>query len=212
MPPRLSFVCKSALCALFALSLSLSAAETALFNGKDFSGWRYWSPSNTEIAKVCELKEGGVVAVAGKPNGYLVTLKEYKNYELHLEWRVLGPKTNSGVLVHLAGPDKLWPSCLQVQMKVGAVGELIPMDSFKQAETLAAGAKSFPRAMRENPEKAVGEWNVMQVLCRDGVVECRINGILVNRVTHCQPQQGAVGIQLEGQPFELRHVLLRTLD
>lgn len=201
-----------ALCALLTATFSLEAAEAALFNGKDFSGWRYWSPSGSDMAKVCEIKEGGILAVVGKPNGYLLTRQEYRDYRLHLEWRVFSPKTNSGVLVHETGPDKLWPTCMQAQLKVGAVGEFIPMEQFRQAVPLSAGAKSFPRLAKSNPEKPVGEWNSMDLICKGGSVECRVNGVLVNRLSECKPDQGFIGIQLEGQPFELRNIRLDALE
>lgn len=194
---------------LLLLSSSVHAAtETDLLAGKSLEAWRYFSPLTTDISQVAKFLPDGTLSLTGKPNGYLLTKAEYENYQLHLEWRWLVPKGNSGVLVHTTGPDKLWPTSLQFQMKVAAVGEWIPMGDFKMAENLAAGAKSLPRHAPD-AEKPVGEWNSADIVCKDGVVECFVNGKLVNRVTNSKPSKGAIGIQLEGTPFELRNLILK---
>lgn len=192
---------------LLLVSKAFAATETDLLADKSLEALRYFSPQTTDIAQVAKFLPDGVLSITGKPNGYLLTKAEYENYQVHLEWRWLAPKGNSGVLVHTTGPDKLWPTSLQFQMKVAAVGEWIPMGDFKMAESLAPGAKSLPR-QAPDAEKPVGEWNSADIVCKDGVVECFVNGKLVNRVTKCSPAKGAIGIQLEGTAFELRKLLL----
>lgn len=223
--PRLGFMTKrlvplifaSCLC-LFVVRLSAASGEQALFSGKDFSGWRYFCPVSptssapaATIESVCHINPEGVIAVTGKPIGYLATIASYENYRLKLEWRWTAQKGNSGILIHLAGPDKLWPTSLQFQMKTGAVGEWIPMADFKSAEALAPGAKSIPRCAPD-AEKPVGQWNVAEIVCLNGGIECFVNGQLVNRASHCVPSKGAIGIQLEGTAFELRNVSVSLLS
>ena len=58
--------------------------------------------------------ESGVINCKGKPNGYLRTAKEYLNYKLHVEWRWVSEPTNSGILLHTKGVDKIWPLCFMV--------------------------------------------------------------------------------------------------
>jgi len=153
----------------------------------------------------------GVLQVAGKPIGYFATRRSFADYELAFEWRWTEKPGNSGVLLHLGGTetDKVWPNCLQVQMKAGTAGEFIPMTGFAFAE-LPLGAKAAPRAIATR-EAAPGEWNVCRIVCRGDTIECWLNGILANRATKCSANSGRIGFQLEGAPFELRGLVLKKL-
>ena len=159
--------------------------------------------------------------MAGKPIGYLLADGSYKNYQLHVEWRWPADAvkaSNSGILVHIgSGPidRNTWPLCFQVQTKVTRAGDIIPMAGAKFAEALStpAGAPT-PQLFRQNKEsseKSLGEWNSCDVTCRDGVLECTVNGVAENRVTGCQPAAGKIGIQLEGFPYELRNIRIVSL-
>jgi hypothetical protein len=66
---------------------------------------------------------------------------------------------------------------------------------------------------RQKPdsEKPLGEWNIVDIVCRDSTIEWTINGVIQNRVTKCEPHSGKIGIQLEGFPFELRNIWVTVL-
>lgn len=193
-----------------ACPLLFAGVAKPVLNGTDKADWRFFSPECSSLDEVCTFKPDGSVSIKGKPNGYIVSTKPYKNYRLHLEWRWLAPKGNSGVLIHQGGPDKLWPLSIQFQMKVGAVGELLPMDNFSIAEKLAPNVKGLPKLAADS-EKPVGEWNSADILVRDGSVECTVNGTLQGKATQCKPAEGLIGLQLEGVPFEIRNVTLEQL-
>src|SRR5262249_31704770 len=64
----------------------------------------------------------GEVRVSGKPNGYFATRASYKNYVLRFEWQYERPadlksdaafRGNSGLLLHIAEPHKVWPTCIE---------------------------------------------------------------------------------------------------
>jgi hypothetical protein len=81
--------------------------KVMLFNGKDFASWKLYVDDRTiDVHDIWSVR-GGVVRCEGKPNGYMRTKAEYKDYRLHLEWRWPGEPTNSGVLLHAKGPDKV---------------------------------------------------------------------------------------------------------
>jgi hypothetical protein len=199
-------------------TLHLHADPVALLNGKDLTGWDYFTPDKTAtIAQVCQVKPNGVVAVAGKPNGYLQLPGAYENYHLHAEWRWSGQPGNGGILLHISsGPKEkdTWPINLQVQLKNKAVGDLIPMvgASFIEPLTTAPGAATPLRAKQAaDSEKPVGEWNACDVTCLNGTIEVTVNGVLQNKVSGCQPASGKIGFQLEGIPYELRNVSVETI-
>ena len=151
-----------------------------LWNGRDLTGWEFVSPTPADIKTVCTVRPDGVLAVAGKPVGYLVTTVAYENYRLHVEYRWPADavkNSNSGVLVHVAsGPvdRNTWPLCFQVQTKLTRAGDLLPMAGAKFAEPLstAAGARTPQLDRRQaDSEKPLGEWNSLEIVCRGDTLE-----------------------------------------
>jgi len=210
--------------ALFGFATGLQAqspsATMDLFNGKDLAGWSLVTPQNADIATVCHVTADGVMAVAGKPIGYLLAAGTYSNYKLHIEWRWPADavrNSNSGILIHIAtGPvdRNTWPQCFQVQTKLNRAGDILPMAHAMFAEPLStAPGAANPQINRQQPssEKPLGEWNACDVVCRDGALDCTINGVAQNHVTGCKPAAGQIGVQLEGYPYELRNIRIEPL-
>jgi hypothetical protein len=192
----------------------------ALFNGKDLAGWEYVTTPAADIKTVCTVGSDGVLAVAGKPVGWIATTASYENYQLHVEWRWpanAAKNSNGGVLLHIAsGPmnGTAWPVCFQMQLKLTRAGDMLPMNAAKFAEKLStAPGAATPILNRsgDNAEKPLGEWNTCDIVCRGDTIEVKINGVAQNRVTACSPAAGRIGFQLEGMPFELRNVRLAPL-
>lgn len=206
------------LCSLGLLAATACAAPPLdLFSGRDLAGWEFITVPAVDIKAVCTVDADGVIAVAGKPVGFLATTGTHANYRLHAEWRWPGKPGNSGVLVHISsGPkDRAWPLSLQIQTKNGNAGDLLPMAGATFAEPLTS-APGGPTAIKArtaaDSEKSAGEWNTCDITCRGDTVEVEINGVRQNTVTRMHPAAGRVGFQLEGVPFELRHVRLTPLD
>jgi len=186
-------------------------AEQSLGPDRSFTGWQLVTTPAARLNDVCQLRPDGTLAVAGQPSGYLATTAVYRNYQLHVEWRWTGKPGNSGILVHIAsGPkDRVWPRCHQIQTKHTCAGDLLPMAGATGAE-LPAGAKQISH-QQPSSEKPAGEWNTCDLVCRGDTIECAINGVRQNRLTHCVPAAGQIGFQLEGAPYELRHLRLTPL-
>jgi hypothetical protein len=192
-----------------------------LWNCRDLTGWEFITNSKADISSVCKTELDSVLAAAGKPTGYLATIGSYENYKLHLEyrWPIDAVKnSNSGVLVHISsGPidRNTWPLCFQIQTKIIRAGDLLPMAGAKFNEPLSTPPESktpVRERQKSDCEKPIGEWNSVDIICRDSTVECIINGIVQNRVTKCEPHAGKIGIQLEGYPYELRNIWLTVLE
>jgi len=204
-------------CAALLILSTHTAGAVELFNGRDFSGWELKTSPSATVDSVFRMLPGGVVASTGQPSGFLATLNNYRNYKLHVEWRWSGKPGNGGILLHISdGPmDRVWPFSLQVQTKRGNAGDLLPMAGASFAEPLTSAHGAEPRIKaRTSPdsELAAGEWNVCDIVSRDGKVEVTINGVYQNSVTRSDPASGRIGFQLEGAPYELRRVELVELD
>jgi len=174
------------------------------------------TPAST-INAVLQPLPGGVIAVAGKPSGYVATRAEYTNYRLHAEWRWSGKPGNGGVLLHIQGgpKDNVWPLSQQVQTKHGFAGDILPMAGAGFAEPLTTAPGAYPAIKGHtgaDSERPAGEWNSMDVVSRDGMIEVTINGVAQNRVTQAKPGSGRIGFQLEGVAYELRNVTIVPLD
>jgi hypothetical protein len=202
-------------------SAGIAAAQEAvtptnhleLFNGKDFSGWTFCMRSNAEPALAWSVTNG-VIHCTGKPGGYLRTVQNYKNYVLTVEWRFVkvAPKAdNTGILVHMQLPDKVWPPCVQVQGKHDNQGDLIFMAGAESKEHRGMDANTPVPKRGPSNEHPVGEWDTVKTVCDGSNVKAYVNGKLMNEGTECTVTAGAIGFQSEGGEFEIRKVSLEPL-
>jgi hypothetical protein len=156
----------------------------------------------------------GVIHCTGKPIGYLRTTQSYSNYFLTVEWRFvkIAPKEdNTGILVHMQLPDKVWPQCIQVQGKHDRQGDLFLMEGAESKEHKGMNKNTpvaFHGPSRENP---VGEWNKAETICLHGKVVSFINGYFVNETSECTLDGGFIGIQSEGGDIEIRTIYFSPL-
>jgi hypothetical protein len=207
MLPRLGF----AVAMLLAVLTPAHAEEegfTPLLKGDDLKSFQLVAigPDTMSI-------RDGVIHISGKPNGYFATKDRYKNYVLRFDWMYERPEGlesdakfdgNSGLLVHIDGPHKVWPRCLEVQLANRDAGNIFALGGKFQGKKDAAAQKEAI--------KPVGQWNEEEVICQDGTIVCKINGIEVARGTGAQPDQGQIGWQSEGRPIRFRNLRIKTLD
>ena len=184
-----------------------------LFNGKNFDGWTVFSRSNTSSAGIWSVTNG-LIHCMGKPIGYLRTEKSFRDYKLTVEWRFvkIAPKAdNTGVLVHIQLPDKVWPLCVQVQGKHDRQGDLFLMEGAEAKEHKGMD-KNTPVPMRgASQENPVGQWNKAETICIRNQVESFINGKFVNEISECTVTSGFIGIQSEGGDIEIRSIYFSPL-
>lgn len=182
-----------------------------LFDGKDFSGWTFVSKNtNTPAASIWSVTNG-VIACKGRPSGYARTLKAYRDYKLHAEWRFPNGPGNSGVFVHVNPPDKVWPRCFEAQLLSGSAGEVRMNGGSTANGTTPQNPKSVPH-QQPSSEKPLGEWNSYDIICRSNTITVRVNGTLQNQITGTSVSSGAIGLQAEGKPVEFRNIYLEPLD
>jgi len=210
---------------LFALAFAaapVSAQTIQLFNGKDFSGWKLFldPKSSAKPADIFQVKDG-VIVVDGSVNGYLITEKEYENYRLTLEWRwgeKIAPKRgrNSGVFVHVTGPDKIWPKAIEAQLMSGSAGDFWLVDNFKldvdskrQDPKISRHYFRYPEA--KDIEKPIGEWNKYEIICKGDTITLIINGKEVNKGTSAELSKGKILLQSEGAEIHFRNIELTPL-
>lgn len=181
-----------------------------LFNGKDLSNWIFYL-KNPEVdpATVFTVQDG-LVHISGNPFGYMRTKDLYSDYKLHVEWRWPSEATNSGVFVHGQKPDTIWLKCVECQLKAGNAGDFVCMNGANMNEQ-SDKSVIVVKKMADSSEKAIGEWNIMEVVCNGNTIEVFVNGILQNKGTGVSINIGTICLQSEGKEIEFRNIFLNKL-
>ena len=212
------------LIALIFASAEIAAAQNVitpanhieLFNGTNFDGLTFCMRNDADPMKTWSVTNG-VIHCNGSAIGYLRTKQVCSNYVVAVEWRfrkVTPQANNTGVLVHMQPPDKVWPPCIQNQGKSGRQGDLFVMAGAECKEHLALGKDAnTPVPLRgTSNENPVGQWDTNVTVCAGNDVKAIINGKLLNEITECTVSSGFVGIQSEGADFEIRKMYLEPLS
>jgi len=134
----------------------------SLFNGKDLTGWK-----STGKMEVWGAKDGAIF-VQGGGGGWLMTEKQYDNFELRLEYK-MSKGANSGVAIR--SPLKGDPAYVGMEL------QLIDDVNWKGLQTWQHTGSIYnvvPAAKIAN--RPIGEWNKMRIVARGRYVLVEQNG------------------------------------
>jgi hypothetical protein len=193
---------------LFVLQLSMIGSVLAqtedLFNGKDLTGWTVYG---TEL---WYMEDGLLICESGpdKEYGYLGTEKEFKNFELTLEFKQ-GADGNSGVFFR---------SSIEGTKIAGWQVEVAPPDHFT-----GGIYESYGRGwlIKPDPEKDKAlkyeDWNTMKIRVVDNKVTTWLNGKKMITLTDDKIGEGSGCIALQihsggGIKVSWRNIKIQTLD
>jgi len=212
-----------------------------LFDGNSLDQFDTFLPSaglNADPNHVFTV-ENGVVHVSGTEMGYFITKQEYKNYYLRAEFKWgegtfgsrAGQARDSGILYNIQGPNKVWPRSVEFQINEGCTGDfwmtdgaaLTGKDGVRVTGPVGGAMKidRFNKGVFKNVtgyrdptnelEKPHGEWNVVELVNRDGHVWQYVNGKLANEGTDAFPTSGKILFQSEGAEVFFRNIKLYPL-
>ena len=190
-----------------------------LFNAKDLSGWKiFLDPKSKADPESVFFVKDGILICKGVPYGYLITDKEYGDYVLKLQWRWApegdNEKRNSGVFVHVSGPDKIWPKGVEAQLYRDHAGDFWLVDGFKLDVDKSRQDKNkihYDRIKKSGVEKPIGEWNQYEITCKDDTIKLVVNGVLQNEGTHAERTKGKILLQSEGAEIHFRNIELTPM-
>jgi len=203
-----------ALAATAVLSASVPAADntppdgfTALFDGKDLSGWQARqgkAESQEEKAKWQEhwKVEKGIVKFDGK-GPTLWTGRKFKDFVLMVDWRF--PKQgDSGI--YLRGRSKSQVNIWCHEMGSGEVWGY-RTDNSQPEEVKKACTPT------KNMDKPVGQWNSFVITMKGDRLTVVLNGEVVinNAQLPGVPPEGEIALQRHGSPIEFKNIYIKQL-
>jgi len=196
-----------------------AADATPLFNGRDLEGWQVVVGDNGVVPNqdIFHVTDGMLHAYknaadgSDQPFGYLLSIAEYADYRLTLEykWGVKkfaprgGPDDvrDAGVCYHVHGPFVIWPTSVECQIQEGDTGDVWAINTRATSTvhpdnmnfwSLENGAveqtkgdkpKGYQRFLRSYYYEQPG-WNRIELIVRGDSATYLINGHVANRVTN----------------------------
>jgi hypothetical protein len=153
----------------------------------------------------------GVVVCSGEPKGYLYSRQPYRNFTWRAEYRFAPveeeqrrPLANTGFMIHIQQPHKIWPRSLEVQ------GRWDEMGSIKANGGAAELDIDDDPAARESARNSVGEWNAVEIVSRDGALTATLNGQPVCSSQAGELTEGLIGLQSELFEVHFRRLRMRV--
>jgi hypothetical protein len=210
-----------------AATATMAATDTAwrsLFDGQTTTGWRAYKGTGMHPQwKAAD----GVLTVAGKGGdaGDIVTVDQFGDFELELEWKV-EPGGNSGVFYRgVETAERIYETAPEMQVLDDA-RHPDGKDPLRSAGA-AYGLYAPPRGV----VKAAGEWNAARVVARGNHVEHWLNGQKVVEYELGSPDwsakvqaskfkdwpgygksaRGHIGLQDHGDTVSFRNIRIREL-
>jgi hypothetical protein len=171
-----------------------------------------FEPFHSEPTTWFEQGEG--IQTTGIPKGYLYSKRTFGNFTWRaefafLKWKGPPPETykpdqsNTGFMLCIQEPHKVWPRSLEVQ------GKFVEMGQIKSNGGVPALVITDDSAARESARKPVGEWNAVEITCRDGAVTATLNGTVVCRSEPGELKEGQIGLQAENYDVMFRRLRIR---
>lgn len=203
------------------------AGFTALFNGKDLAGWKgvtraekfdnpyvrqkatpekraeMQAKADLEMLKGWSIRDQGILFFNGK--GYnLAALKEYGDFEMWVDWRLLSVRGDSGLYLRGSPQVQIWDAHNQWNIGSGGLynNQKNPSKALKIADNL------------------IGDWNRFYIKMVGDKVTVKLNNELVvdntvleNYWNRNEPifAKEQLELQCHGDPVEFKNIYIREL-
>ncbi len=190
---------------------------TALFNGKDLSGWKGLvadpparaKMSTDELARAQAAADDKMRAHWSVKDGVLVfdgkgdsvcTGEDFGDFELLVDWRIR-PGGDSGIYLRGSPQVQIWDN------EIGSGG--------------LYNNKEHPSKPTRKADRPIGEWNSFRIVMKGERVTVHLNGELVvndtvleNYWERTKPiySRGSIELQNHGNVLEFRRIYVKRLD
>jgi len=192
---------------------------TALFNGKDFTGWRL-DPKRKAIWSI----EGGVLKALGPLEEWgadLDTVNTYRDFVLLIDYR-LPAASNSGIFVRGLVPAQVLGGREKINIGPGWMGH--PLSFHYLPPDIKLASTQLPRVKDIRPE--VGGWHTMKLTLVGQTLSIEVDGEVILRdftypEGYLSMKPSPVGLQkhrreivdgkLSDMPVEFRNIFIKEI-
>ena len=140
-----------------------------LFDGKSLDGWKATGKADAWAA------ESGRIVCKGGGGGYLLTEKEYGDFEFRCEYRWEKKGGNSGVA--LRTPAKGDPAYAGMEIQLIDDEGWESVNKSKLAPFQHTGSVYDVQPAKEAKNKPIGEWNTVVIVCKGRKVSVTQNDV-----------------------------------
>ena len=140
-----------------------------LFNGKDLKGWKAYG-GKMEVWGA----DKGLLFARGAGGGWLLTDKEFSDFELRLEYRWEKDGGNSGVALRAPLVGDVSRKGIEIQLIDDARYEKV--HNYKLKPTQHTGSIYGMVPPSKLPGKGPGEWNLMRIVAKGRKITVELNG------------------------------------
>jgi hypothetical protein len=188
---------------------------TALFNGTDLKGWKATGKADQWAV------DGGVIACKGGGGGWLLTEKDYGNFEFRCEYRWGKEGGNSGIA--LRTPEKGDPAYVGMEIQLIDDENWEKVNKFKLADYQHTGSIYDVQPAKLQANKPIGEWNAVRIVCQGRKVTIEQNGkelvksdlddfkMKFDKHPGLKREAGKLGFQSYNIPVQFRNVYVKEL-
>ncbi len=193
-----------------------------LFDGRSHAGWM-----NSDRTAPRTTVQDGTLNPHRAGHYMLVHTQQWSNFTLALDFK-LSPRCNSGIFIRTA------PLEPRSGKDVGFNGLEVALDDTFGAGLHDTGALYDLAKPKRNAMRPVGEWNHLEITCRDRLIDIALNGELVNTIDLAKftepfkrpdgsahkfdiayrdhPLTGYLGLQDHGSPCWFKNIKLKPLS
>ena len=189
---------------LATFGLAQEAGFHPLFDGKTLNGWegdpRLWRVENGELI-------GSTEGVTLQANSFLIHENQFGDF--HLKLQVKLRNHNSGVQFRSERFPNWVVHGLQADMAEGNWWGSIYDEKGTRGVIVNGWKDKAERVVKP------GDWNDVEVYCKGGLIQIRVNGLLTAELHDSSKMRGVLALQLhQGPPMEVRFrdIRLQRLD
>jgi hypothetical protein len=206
---------------------------TALFNGKDFTGWRGRQPNydpaeeaalskealaekqakwNAERDQHWRVDTAKAEIVSDGQNPHLATIKDYGDFELYVDWLMVSANGDSGIYLRGYPQVQVWDPDNPREVKNGA-----PRGSGALWNNNADNPGKWPLVKADHP---IGQWNTFKIRMVGNRVWISLNDkatvdgqVLDNYFGRTKPvvARGPIELQTHGSEIRFRNIYVREI-
>jgi len=182
------------------VSQSVEPGFTPLFDGATMDGWQQAGPSGFSVVD-------GMLQSSGGMGLLWYTMKQFGDFVLKVEWKVLHIDDNSGVFLRFPDPgNDPWVAVNNgYEVQIDDVGA---PDGAMIHKTGAIFNFAAPAKVASNPP---GEWNLFEIHAFGQSYRVILNGSEVTDFTGSRSTKGFVGLQNHNGTVTFRSVTIMEL-